>query len=106
MEKMNNDLISRSAIAEEICGRIAMVKDTCGGCEAETLDWVLERIRQQEAAAAEPESGRWERYKAAGGTFDYRCSACRKYRFHNGACARKYSFCPGCGAKMDAEVEG
>ena len=37
-------------------------------------------------------------------TIYFRCSACKGYRFHNGAMRKKYKFCPNCGAKMDKEI--
>lgn len=56
---------------------------------------------------AEPvKHGRWEQPFKNTGNYDFRCSECKKYRFHNGEMAHKYHYCPNCGAKMDLdEVE-
>lgn len=45
----------------------------------------------------------WEEYQNKWGQINFRCSNCKKYRFHNGAMIREYKYCPGCGAKMDLE---
>ena len=37
----------------------------------------------------------------SGGYHDFRCSECRRFRFHNGEMIKKYHYCPNCGAKMD-----
>ena len=43
--------------------------------------------------------GEWEIMEDADGCTYYRCSACHRYRFHNGAMLKKYRFCPICGAE-------
>ncbi|MBQ6059434.1 MAG: hypothetical protein IJL39_05205 [Clostridia bacterium] len=45
--------------------------------------------------------GFWENVRNGNGGIDFRCSACRRYRFHNGEMREKYKYCPNCGAKMD-----
>lgn len=50
--------------------------------------------------------GEWKKVKGAdGGYTDFRCSNCRRYRFHNGEMLKKYLYCPNCGAKMDGGKE-
>lgn len=48
--------------------------------------------------------GEWERIEKKDEiriiNVDFRCSACRRFRFHNGELLT-YKFCPNCGAKMD-----
>lgn len=48
--------------------------------------------------------GEWERIEKKDETriinVDFRCSACRRFRFHNGE-LRRYKYCPNCGAKME-----
>lgn len=34
---------------------------------------------------------------------NFRCSACKKWWFHNGECVKWMKYCPECGAKMDGE---
>lgn len=54
-------------------------------------------------AAEWPKTGKWETVKASNGvSIDFRCSACHRFRFHNGE-LRKYKFCPNCGAKMNSK---
>ena len=53
----------------------------------------------------EPKRGEWERVKNADNGYDFRCTACRRYRFHNGEMRKKYNFCPNCGADMRKESE-
>ena len=83
---MNNDLISRSDAIEAITG-----------WDTEPTDFDIEyELGRLPAVDAEPvRHGRW--------TFPWtspECSICRK--------TQKWAsnYCPNCGAKMDAEVEG
>ena len=45
--------------------------------------------------------GRWEQVANNDNGIDFRCSACHRYRFHNGEMIKKYKYCPNCGARMD-----
>ncbi len=54
---------------------------------------------------AQPKRGRWEKVKGIEGAYDFRCSACHRFRFHNGEYLRKYNFCPNCGADMRERSE-
>lgn len=56
--------------------------------------------QEKEQSTVEARRGEWEQYISENGSVNFRCSACRKYRFHNGEMRRKYFFCPGCGANM------
>lgn len=47
--------------------------------------------------------GEWERVPNNDYGFDFRCSACHKFRFHNGE-LRRYKYCPMCGAKMCEQI--
>lgn len=59
-----------------------------------------------EAPTIEPKRGEWQKVMNTDGVgHDYRCSACRHYRFHNGEMLKKYNFCPNCGADMRKESE-
>jgi len=49
--------------------------------------------------------GKWEMVRHNIGNVDFRCSVCRKYKYHNGEMREKYKYCPGCGAKMDIELD-
>ena len=63
------------------------------------LDVILE--------ATEPKRGHWELYDSQSGyAYNWRCSACKKYHFHNGEMLEKYKYCPNCGAKMfDKDID-
>ena len=65
----------------------------------EALDMAIEALQ------AEPvKHGEWKKVKGTdGGYTDFRCSNCRRYRFHNGEMLKKYLYCPNCGAKMDKD---
>ena len=43
---------------------------------------------------------KWEPVKNTHNEIDFRCTACRQYRFHNGEMRRKFLRCPHCGAHM------
>lgn len=55
---------------------------------------------------AERKRGTWEKVKGIEGAYDFRCSACHRFRFHNGEYLRKYNFCPNCGADMKGDRDG
>ena len=62
--------------------------------------------QQPTADVVEVVHGEWERIEKKDETriinVDFRCSACRRFRFHNGE-LRRYKYCPNCGAKMNGE---
>jgi hypothetical protein len=92
---MNNDLISRSAllVVPNVC-KVTEYDES--GCGISYLAVSVDAIEAAPAVDAEVvRHGRW--------TFPWtspECSACRK--------TQKWTsnYCPNCGAKMDAEVEG
>ena len=90
---MNNDLISRSDAIEAITG-----------WDTEPTDFDIEyELSCLPAVDAEPvRHGRWVAEIDRMGNYAH-CSECgcrcRGY-------APNYKYCPNCGAKMDAEVEG
>lgn len=49
----------------------------------------------------ERKTGHWERVANNDNGIDFRCSACHRYRFHNGEMRKRYKFCPACGARME-----
>lgn len=51
----------------------------------------------------ERKRGTWEVIKT-GAVIDFRCSACHRFRFHNGE-LRRYNYCPICGAYMREGIE-
>lgn len=62
-------------------------------------DEVIQYISQfPPADVRENVRGEWEIMEDADGCKYYRCSACHRFRFHNGAMLKKYRFCPICGA--------
>ena len=44
--------------------------------------------------------GEWETVPSSDHGIDFRCSACHRYRFHNGEMRKRYKYCPNCGADM------
>ena len=109
---MNNDLISRSALLEamrkeSILHRQAFHIDTKAliqheeefsacmrvVCSAPTVD--AEVVRH----------GRWIKENIRVKSYLRLCSVCNKIAYFCGS-GCSYVFCPNCGAKMDAEVEG
>lgn len=49
--------------------------------------------------------GHWEMVRNGICNVDFRCSACRKFKFHNGEMRKVYKYCPNCGAIMEIEQE-
>lgn len=45
----------------------------------------------------------WEPVKNARNEIDFRCTACRQYKFYNGDMRRKFLRCPHCGAHIIQE---
>ena len=60
------------------------------------LDMAIEAVE----ALEEPKEAEWEQIENDDHGIDFRCSACHRYRFHNGEMIKKYRFCPNCGARM------
>ena len=62
--------------------------------------WQMGWLDKLDADAAPVVQATWERIKNNDYGIDFRCSACHRFRFHNGE-LRRYKYCPNCGAKMD-----
>ena len=104
---MNNDLISRSALGEDLRESYKLLRDILNGlhydderriCEGQlgTFMEVMMRVKDFPTVdAVEVVHGEWighEGYEE--------CNLCHhKFRF-------KYNYCPNCGAKMDGERKG
>lgn len=101
-----NDLISRSAllVVPNVC-KVTEYDES--GCGISYLAVSVAAIEAAPAVDAEPvRHGRWKNGNNRPFTyFLHLCSACGKdaYFCGNGC---NYNYCPNCGAKMDAEVEG
>lgn len=70
---------------------------------------VLAKLEEEPPADVAPVvHARWERFKRTtklnGTSLDFRCSSCKKFKFHNGELTR-YRYCPNCGARMDGDKE-
>lgn len=92
---MDDDLIRRSELKERFRGF-----DFRGGAFIErTIDDI------PPADARMNTYGEWEEVPGRHGSTDFRCSACHKYRFHNGAMRKRYWRCPRCGAIMNKKGE-
>lgn len=66
---------------------------------AQWYKWSLSIMQTSPSVDVERNVGRWEQYKNNNAGVDFRCSACRKFHFHNGE-LRRYKYCPYCGAEM------
>jgi NADH pyrophosphatase NudC (nudix superfamily) len=55
----------------------------------------------KEVCFVKRKTGKWEPIVVFDGYVDFRCSACHRYRFHNGEMRKKYKYCPNCGTKME-----
>ncbi len=62
---------------------------------------VYAKVQEQPTIKPERKPGKWEPVVVFDGYVDFRCSACHRYRFHNGEMRKKYKYCPNCGAKME-----
>ena len=95
-----SDLISRSALIEEIDYYISHTNDT--NSEHYAYKRAKELIERQPTVEAKPVvKGEWERipYSFAGG---YKCSCCGRKSVE-----RHWNFCPKCGAIMNgADMRG
>lgn len=68
--------------------------------DAPTVSPDMAQVLAYECGKAERKRGRWEQVANDDNGIDFRCSACHRYRFHNGEMIKKYKFCPNCGADM------
>ena len=65
--------------------------------------WQMGWLDKLNADTAPVVHAMWERINRVDDYgIDFRCSACHRFRFHNGE-LRRYKYCPNCGAKMDGE---
>ncbi len=69
--------------------------------ESALIDEAAKTI-QELADRLAPSPGVWERVPGREGAYDFRCSVCHRFRFHNGE-LRKYKFCPNCGHPIGRE---
>lgn len=104
---MNNDLISRSALLEEVNRTFdAFIRDAyfSAACDAmRARNAVNHMLNDAPAVDAEPvRHGRWEVGKSDfGWAEDIDCSECGSmYSFF-----KKPNYCPNCGARMDGGAE-
>lgn len=91
----NNDLISRSALLADL--QEYLNQEVTDGMQftdiGEGIDLAMEQVKEAPAVDAEPvRRGRWHYGE---------CSVCKGICIHY-----KPPYCPNCGCKMDAEVEG
>lgn len=99
---MNNDLISRSALCEEYEDYLLICES--GGLN--TAHEMLEAAREFPAVDAEAvRHGKWIAENIRKKSYLRQCSVCNKIAYFCGT-GCSYNYCPNCGAKMDAEVEG
>lgn len=98
------DLIDREKLLKalgKICdqhcpGLPASMRDLlCGYCLLADAMTVVENFPHEES-----KPGRWEQISTEY-RVDFRCSSCRRFKFHNGQMRQKYKYCPGCGVRME-----
>ena len=83
------------------------MKSKCGdwyveeGLEEGFIGTIGQLLDEQPTIEPERKPGKWEPIVVFDGYVDFRCSACHRYRFHNGEMRKKYKFCPNCGTKME-----
>ena len=101
---MNNDLILRSKLE----GMHLFVspgekpdKETVGWNRA--IDYVINNAPAVDAEVVR--HGKWIAENIRKKSYLRQCSACSKIAYFCGT-GCSYNYCPNCGAKMDAEVEG
>lgn len=111
---MNNDLISRAALSEELSSLTMTITGLRAGkgilheFMTEYRKTVLRIVDDAPAVDAEPvRHGRWERMdEYCNHSKTFRCSVCKgnvEYSYFTRFC--EYDYCPNCGAKMDLEVQ-
>lgn len=86
---MNDDTISRQAAIDE-CN-----KDGAYG-------YISAKELMQLPTITAERRGKWERVRNDDNGYDFRCSFCHRFRFHNGE-LRRYKYCPNCGATMEGD---
>ena len=80
-------------------------KEYGGSTEESVLfDEAANAIQELSKRVENPVSGVWERVPGRDVRYDFRCSVCHRFRFHNGE-LRRYKFCPNCGSPMKREDE-
>lgn len=97
------DLIDREKLLvafDKICDKRCSVPVperavVCGSCLLGDAKTIVEEFPREES-----KPGRWEKIRTEG-RVDFRCSSCRRFKFHNGQMRRKYKYCPGCGVRME-----
>lgn len=84
-------------ICDQYCpGLPASMRDLlCGYCLLANIMTVVEKFPHEES-----KPGRWEQIRTEG-RVDFRCSSCRRFKFHNGQMRQKYKYCPGCWVRME-----
>ena len=100
---MNNDLISREAAIAQIERR----KSLLVGDKTVSVDAFIKFLKNRPTVDAEPiRHGRWIQIKTVP-SYHY-CSRCRVPQKMEKSCNIyvHIHYCPYCGAKIDAEVEG
>lgn len=108
--KSINNLIDREALKRDVRDVVFQVADTPLSNDAMSKlvfqmgELLAKKIDDAPGVEAEPvRHGRWihRMHRIFGNTYDYECSVCGcDYAL------AEYNYCPNCGAKMDAEVEG
>lgn len=96
---MNNDLISREALIDEISREIDFERENNNPITAVVAFKIaIKRARQLPAVDAAPVvHGRWINQDST--YTKYQCSACKERNFDGVG-----RYCPHCGTKMDAEI--
>ena len=89
-----SDLISRKDI-------IRAHKEYCE--KHPEANWYKWSLSIMQTAPSVEKVGRWVEYENEVFEKRWKCSACKRFTFHNGAMLKKYIYCPNCGARMEAK---
>lgn len=89
----------------DIISRKGIIQAHKAYCEKHpNANWYKWSLSIMQTAPSVEKNGVWERYKNNNAGYDFRCSACHRFHFHNGE-LREYKYCPNCGARMEREHE-
>lgn len=105
---MNNDLISRQAVIEELHQYFSDEFDSDDGFNSAEY-WNSTHVMQAIANVpiVEPKTGRWIAHDDYDGEVYYTCSRCEEpwVTIDGTPQENRMKYCPNCGAKMEGETE-
>ena len=94
-------LIDADALIDDCKKYLNKLNPSRDGKECTRIHWLIGILSNAPTIEPERKKGKWEPIVVFDGYVDFRCSACHRYRFHNGEMRKKYKYCPNCGTKME-----